>query len=174
MNSSEIRQCSNCAPRESIVCEVKYYFITLVVSNIMLFNKTILFFIFLCNNKNLIMVSLVRKKTRQIIHDRIRTDKICNTYCSIFLCLRILCDQIWSDKDHSLGPYTFLNPWILQGFCWHLTVRIWWNLLKNEHIRYCPILWQDHTKKLASVRSYLIVYDLTSVFSTCGHSRYIF
>jgi hypothetical protein len=40
VNTSEISQCSQYEQRDSIVCEVKYYFITLVISNVMLFNKT--------------------------------------------------------------------------------------------------------------------------------------
>ena len=101
-------QCSDYASREIFVFgEVKFYYITLVVSNIMLISKRF-FFIFLGNNNNLIMNSLEKKEPRQIIYDQIRTDKICNTYWSMLLCLRILHDPIRSDTNHSSAVVRFL------------------------------------------------------------------
>ncbi len=105
---SSFCQYSNYVPIESIFYGVKYHFITLMTSNIRLFNKSFLFFIVFGNNNNSTMISSVSKKTRQIIHNQIRTDKICNAYCSMFLCLRILYDHIRSDKNHSVTCCTFL------------------------------------------------------------------
>ena len=72
VNTLEISQNSAYESIESVSCQVKYHFIPLMMSNSILFNKTLLFFIFLGNNHNLSMVSLVRKKSTS---DHIRSDK---------------------------------------------------------------------------------------------------
>jgi hypothetical protein len=116
---------------------------------------------------SLIIIFLIRqKKTSGHTRLCIRTGKVISTSYCMFLYVRIIYVLIRSDTSHSVYCCKFLSFLILHDFCWPLAVIIGWNLWKKEHIRSCRILWQDRIKILVCVRSYKILYDLTSGFWT--------